>query len=125
MRAYEFITEATAGKITQQQQNASVGLNKFTDAEKWNSDYKQYRLGLALAACDGRNLPPVDFESWVGRWKTAHPYTQLEQDMLKLAYKAAKVEYLDVNRGDLESQEPDDTNTASPLAKPKRNKYGV
>jgi hypothetical protein len=116
MRAREFIAETTRGKITARQQQPTVGLNKITDGDRWNSDYKVYRMGLALACTDGKTMPDVDFESWVGRWKTTHPYTQEEQDMLLMAYKATNVEYQDVNKGDLRSQELDSTNTVSPVA---------
>lgn len=116
MRAREFVLEAKRGKITKRQGNASRGINKFTDGEHWNSDYKAYRLGLALACTDGKIAPDVDFESWVGRWKTAHPYTKEEQEMLKRAYDAVKVEHEDVNDGDMRSQELDSTYTVSPVA---------
>lgn len=115
MRAKEFITEVTRGKITQAQQNASRGINKFTDGERWNSDYKSYRLGLALACTDGKTIPEIDFESWVGRWKTAYPYTKEEQEMLNKAYAATKTEHQDVNNGDMRSQELPDTNITSTL----------
>jgi hypothetical protein len=116
MRAREFIKESTSGKLDSAKQNTSRGIHKFTDGERWNSDYKAYRLGLTVASCDGVNVPDVDFESWVGRWKTAHPYTQVEADMLRLSYMAAEIEFEDLNHGDLKSQEPDDTNTQSPVA---------
>jgi hypothetical protein len=116
MRAREFITEKTQGKITARQQQPTVGLNKITDGDRWNADYKTYRMGLALACTDGKTMPDVDFESWVGRWKTTHPYTQEEQDMLMMAYKATNVTYQDLNKGDLHSRELDSTNTVSPVA---------
>lgn len=116
MRATEFISESSAGKLRPSQQDATRGVHKFTDAERWNSDYKSYRLGLAIAGCDGVNAPEVDFESWVGRWKTAHPYTQVEADMLRLSYMAAKIEYEDLNDGDLTSKETPSTYTTSPVA---------
>lgn len=116
MRAREFIVEAEKGHITKRQQYPTAGLNKFTDGERWNSDYKQYRLGLALACTDGKTAPKVDVESWVGRWKTTHPYTEVEQEMLRLAYMATKINYVDVNNGDMKSKELPDTNTVSPVA---------
>lgn len=116
MRAKEFVREAKGAKISKRQQQASVGINKITDGERWNSDYKAYRLGLAVAPCDGVNMPDVDKESWVGRWKTTHPYTKEEQEMLKLAYKAVDIDHEDVNHGDLRSKELDDTYTVSPVA---------
>lgn len=119
------LLEAKQGKMTKREQQPTRGVNKITDAEKWNSDYKLYRLGLAVACTDGINDPDMDFESWVGRWKTTHPYTKEEQAMLKKAYKAAKISYQDVNNGDMRSLELDSTNKVSPVAKPKRNKYGI
>ena len=113
MRAREFIKEEQISKRLQQ---STRGLNKITDGERWNSDYKAYRLGLAVAGCDGINPPEIDKESWVGIWKTTHPYSQKEQDMLKLAYKAVDIDYEDVNHGDMESKELDSTNTTSPVA---------
>lgn len=125
MKIREVISEAHAGKIKPRQQKPTRGLHKFTDAERWNSDYKQYRLGLALAETDGVTPPTVDYESWYGRWKTAHPYTQQEADMLKLAYEATKVAHQDLNNGDLRSQELDSTNKVSPMPARKKNRYGV
>lgn len=125
MRAREFIIEGTPGKITHRQQDATVGLNKFTDGMKWNSDYTAYRLGMALGMADGKVVPELDPESWVGRWKTAHPYTEIEQQMLKHAYQAVGANFQDLNHGDLRSQETKDVNKLSPVAKSKRNKYGI
>jgi hypothetical protein len=45
--------------------------------------------------------------------------------MLKQAYKVVGAEYTDLNHGDLKSKELDDTHKSSPVAKPKKNKYGV
>jgi hypothetical protein len=70
-------------------------------------------------------MPPTDDESWIGKWKLAAPYTQEEQEMLKLAYKEVEADYEDVNHGDLRSQEGPTIQKTSPIAKPKKNKYGV
>lgn len=115
MRAREFVIEGK-GKISKRLRYPTRGLQKFTDGDRWNSDYKLYRLGLALAACDGVNLPEVPEESWVGRWKTLHPYSKSEQDMIKLAAKIAEVDIEDVNHGDMESCELPGTNTVSPVS---------
>ena len=116
MRAREFVAEATSGKLSKRQQQPTRGVHKFTDAERWNSDYKMYRMGLALACTDGVNMPEVDFESFVGRWKMAYPYSEVEVDMLKRAYEVTKTAFVDLNKGDLMSQELDTTNTVSPVA---------
>lgn len=125
MKINEVITEATMGKLTKRQQQATRGLNKFTDGDHWNSDYTLYRLGLAVASTDGKTDPDTDKESWVGRWKVTAPYSQADQDMLKKAYKAVGAEYEDVNHGDMRSQELESTHKASPVAPRKKNKYGV
>jgi hypothetical protein len=125
MRAKEFVIEASQKKITKRQDMATVGLNTFSDGERWNGDYVAYRLGLALACTDGTSVPDMEAKSWVGKSKSTHPFTAEEQQMLEKAYKAVGASYQDLNKGDLKSRELDTTNTASPVANTKRNKYGV
>jgi hypothetical protein len=126
MKIRDIVTEENKkGKITKRQQQPTRGLNKFTDGDHWNSDYTLYRLGLAVAATDGKTVPDTDKESWVGKWKVTAPYSQLDQDMLKQAYKAVGADYEDVNQGDMRSQELESTNKSSPVAARKKNKYGV
>lgn len=122
MRAHEFIVERKGGKMTKRQQNPTRGMNKYTDADRWNSDYKLYRLGLAMACTDGIRVPDMDEESWVGRWKTLHPYSEKEQEMINVAAKAAGVKVNDVNHGDMRSKETDDTYTVSPVAQWNKSK---
>jgi hypothetical protein len=119
------IIQESRGELKKRQRFAMRGLNRFTDGKKWNSDYTLYRLGLALAATDGKTMPEVDEESWLGKWKATAPYSKEEQDMLKLAYKQVHANYEDINQGDMRSQEGPTVNKNSPLAKPKKNKYGV
>jgi hypothetical protein len=116
MRVYELIAEGTPGKITKRQQNPTRGLNKYTDADKWNSDYKAYRLGVAMAATDGVTPPDMDEESWIGRYKTLHPYSQCDQDIINMAAKVAGVKIHDTNNGDMRSQEMPDTYKVSPVS---------
>ena len=47
--------------------------------------------------------------------RSAHPYTKVEQNMLKQAFKAAGAEYNDLNNGDLDSKEHPEVNIASPV----------
>lgn len=115
MRAHEFITESANAKITKRHQWPTRGLNLFRDSERWNTDYVLNRIMMAAACTDGTFVPDVNEKSWVGKGKTAHPYTQEEQEMLKMAYKAAGATYDDVNDGDMESQEPPGGNTTSPV----------
>lgn len=127
MKIYEIISEAivTQKKITKRQQQSTAGLNTYSDGEKASSDYTMYRLGMAVACTDGVIMPDLEGKSWIGKSKSTHPYTREEQEMLKKAYKAVGAKYKDLNRGDLKSKELDSTNKSSPVAKIKKNQYGV
>ena len=126
MRASEFISETKVNKkITKRQSQSTVGVNVFSDGPEWTSDYSGYRLMMAAASTDGKTDPDMPDETYIGRKKTAYPYTKEEQDKLKKAYKAVGVKYTDPNHGDMRSLELTDTNRTSPVAKPKKNKYGV
>ena len=127
MKVYEIVNEAKAkqAKMTKRQGQSTRGVHLFGDAEKANSDYVQFRVGMAAAATDGKTMPDIDAKSWIGKKKGAFPYTKEEADMLKMAYKAAGAEYEDLNHGDMDSKELDSTQKNSPVAKRKTNKYGV
>lgn len=116
MRYKEFVTEKKEGKISKRAQQASRGINVYSDGEKANSDYTQYRLGLALACANGKDPIDVDYKTWYGKRKTMHPYSREEQDMIKQAYNAVGAKHKDLNHGDMESKELDDTYTTSPVA---------
>ena len=116
MRAREFIAEADGNaRISKRNQSGTRGLNTFSDGERWNTDYTLNRVMMAAACTDGTFVPDIDKKSWFGKGKTAHPYTQQEQDMLKMAYKAAGAKWADLNSGDMDSEEVTSTNTTSPI----------
>lgn len=118
MRAHEFITEQShgtrAGKVSPRQQQSTVGLNVFAISQ-YDRTYDLNRVMMAVASTDGETIPNLEQESWVGKQNTAHPYTEVEQDMLKIAYKAAGIPFKDLNKGDLDSEELDSVNDASPI----------
>jgi hypothetical protein len=116
MRIKELLTEVSTGKMSKRQNQSTRGVNAYYDAEKANSDYVSYRLGMAVASTDGTNAPNIDGKSWIGKKKAAFPYTQQEQDMLNLAYKAVGAKVINLNHGDMESSELDTTNCVSPVA---------
>jgi hypothetical protein len=115
MRAHEFLRETANASISKRQQAATRGLNTFSDNERWNSDYTLNRVMMAVAMTDGTNVPLLDPKSWAGKGKTAHPYTEIEQQMLKKAYQAAGANWSDLNRGDMDSEELKSTNSVSPV----------
>ncbi len=127
MKVYEIISEGkvTQKKITKRQNQASKGVNTFSDGERASGDYTLNRLGMALAMTDGKSKPDIEGKSWIGKSKAAFPYTQEEQDMLKQAYKAVGANHKDLNKGNMNSMELEDTNKTSPVPKRKKNKYGV
>jgi hypothetical protein len=114
MRAHEFITESGKGKVSDRQQQSTVGLNIFATTQ-YDRTYDLNRVMMAVASTDGVTVPDLNRESWVGKNNTAHPYTQVEQDMLKIAYKAAGIPFQDLNKGDLDSEELDSANIESPM----------
>ena len=118
MRATEFVSESKMGKISKRQQQSTRGLNIFSKKiDSYDRNYDLNRLMMAVASSDGINPIEMPAESWVGKHNTAHPYTQEEQDMLTLAYKAAGLEYKDLNSGDMDSEELPGTNSQS-IVKP-------
>jgi hypothetical protein len=115
MRAQEFITERD-GTIGKRRQVATVGLTTFGDGERTNSDYTLNRVMMAVAMADGSNKPlDMDEKSWIGKKRGAYPYTKVEHNMLKQAFKAAGAEHTDLNSGDMDSEEHPEVNTKSPV----------
>lgn len=115
MRAYEILNEVVGrGKMSKRHQYASKGINVFSDAERINSDYVLNRVMMAVAGTDGKTIQKSPEHSWIGKYKSAHPYTKEEQDMLKLAYKEMGVNWQDINDGDMKSSELDSVSTVSP-----------
>lgn len=115
MRAREFIAEQKVGDISTRQSAATVGLNKFRDAQFADRVYELNRVMMAVAQTDGEIDPTIDGESWAGRHNVAAPYTEIEQKMLEKAYKAVGSKHIDLNHGDLESQEHPAVHTLSPI----------
>ena len=125
MKVYDIISEAKQASLSKRQSQSSRGISTYGDAEQMNSDYVLFKLGQAMAGTDGKTIPEIDAKSWYGKKKTIHPYTEVENEMFKKAAKAVGADYKDLNHGDMESRELDTTNKTSPVAKIKKNKYGV
>jgi hypothetical protein len=114
MRAREFVIEQD-GTDWQTTSSCYSWAQSFSDGERWSTDYTLNRVMMAVACTDGTFVPDVDEKSWVGKNKTAHPYTKQEQDMLKMAYKAAGAVYTDLNKGDMDSEEHPAVHSQSPI----------
>ncbi len=117
MRAHEFINEAKIGKVSKRASQATKGMHKVRDAGGYDRTYHLNRLAMAMASADGRSKNPVDMdsESWVEKYNTVHPYTELEHNMLHQAMKTVPTEHQEtVPFG--KSMELDSTNKTSPIA---------
>lgn len=125
MKVTEIIREDTTAKIAKRLQQSTVGLNIFRDSEFADRIYELNRVMMAAAMADGKNPLNIDHESWAGRHDVAAPYTPEEQKILQQAFKAVGSWYRDLNGGNLKSEELDSTNKISPVAKPRRNKFGI
>lgn len=134
MRAKEFVTENTSGagfktkggmqplpkeyKASQKNLSTMPGLNMAH-----GSAYTGYRFALALAGAP--NYPTkMDADSWLGGDPLLSTYTEEEFEMVKAAALQVGAGTIENWSGD-RSKEMADTQKVSPVAKIKKNKYGV
>ena len=119
MRAKEFLNEDNEpGKLTKRQRYGSRGKHKFQDEEGRDRIYELNRVMMALAQANGESdheVIDLDSESWIGTSNMAVPYTEVESNMLKSAYRAVGSEWEDLNDGDLKSSELPSINKQSPV----------
>jgi hypothetical protein len=116
VRAHDFLAQKKQGKIRRTHQDATVGLHKFRDPGGYDRTYELNRVMMAAACADGTDAPvDMDQASWIGKYNTAQPYTQVEQQMLKQAFQAVGSDTTDLNHGDLKSKEHPAVNYTSPI----------
>lgn len=135
MRISEILIEGT----TNAQGNKATGITKKIDPtqkaamknamtlpdlnQSTGSAYLNWRMGVALAGAPDYPTK-AEADNWIGGDPLLSTYTEEEMDMVKaaaLAVGAGKIE----NWSGKRSQELPDTQKVSPVAKPKRNKFGV
>jgi hypothetical protein len=127
MRAKEFLPETklhgTFGKVDAQVSNSLPGA--FVQRDLRNTDpYMQYRYGMALAGARANKDHDVEFEqesAWAENLALV-TFSPEDEETIRLADKmmGVKASRIASNR----STETD-VSTISPVAKPKRNQYGV
>lgn len=128
MRAKEFIYEAKskgrAEPVSVRKSDPLPGV--FVQKELRNTDpYMQYRYGLAVAAARAHKEHGVNFDqetAWAENL-TQVMFTPEDEETIKMASKLMGVKPTRIT--DNKSHEPKSTGTQSPVAKPKKNKYGV
>lgn len=123
MKAKEIISEdSNQDKIDDSSKRASTQLATTPNANLNGGDaYLNYRMNLALA---GAPDYPTKAESEIGGDPLYSAYTDAEWEMIKMAAKitgAGPLKQLNRKR----SEEMPDVNKTSPVAAPKKNKYGI
>jgi len=130
MRAIEFIVEyrakviGTASSINPGRSNELPGV--FVQRQLRNTDaYMQYRYGLAVAAARAHAAGEVKFsqESAWAENLTQVMYVPEDEETIMLASKLMGVTPTRIT--DNASHEATNTLTTSPVASPKRNRYGI
>jgi len=118
MRAKEFIAEeATAFSVDVQ--NALPNVRIHPDLDN-SSPYKAYRYGIAMAGAPNNQGDPL---AGIGQKMITVGYTDADDAIIASADKFMSSKSKPItSKG---SQELKDTNKTSPVAKVKRNKYGV
>ena len=131
MRAKEFINEAWSGKShgtpKKVRDRAAEPLpGVYVQRQLRNTDtYMQYRMGLALAAARADKAGHIKFNqesSWAENFINVM-WSDEDEETIMLASKLMGVSPTAIT--DTKSREPKTTHSTSPVAKAKRNKYGV
>jgi hypothetical protein len=116
MRAREFIFEA-AREFSDKKSSTMVKTLAFPDMPSANP-YKAYRFGMAMANHKIKHdSGPAD------QFAVILAYTPEEEEIIDQAAK--NMGQRSVVIADRGSNEPQDTDNISPVAKPRRNRYGV
>ena len=127
MRAKEFLPETklhgTFGKV---EKNVSDSLpGAFVQRDLRNTDpYMQYRYGLALAGARAKEEHNIDFEqesAWAENLAIV-PFSVEDEETIRLADKMMGVK---ATRIASSNSTETNVNSVSPVANPKRNKYGI
>lgn len=124
MRAKEFLIEVDSlvhSKIKPHPDHEAVMPSAHRVAGTADRTYDLNRIMMAVAELDGIKIlkPKTKKQSWPGKNNIATPYTTVERNMLKHAYKALGADWDDVLAPNEKQQslEPKDTYTVSPVPK--------
>lgn len=123
MKINEIVTEGKNEKPLRKSVKQSMSsLTKNTSLDNNNHPYLAYRFGIALAGAPDHDMPA---NGPLGSNFITADYTDGEREIRKAAEKSMGVASSSHDMTGKGSKELDTTNTVSPVAKPKRNKYGV
>lgn len=118
MKIYEIISESKEKKLPKNSRQSAVHAKQFQGIDQY---YQMYRFGIAMAGEPEMSAPS---EGPAKDVPAVWMYTDADEEIVN---KAAKNQGISgktiVPKGP--SSELDSVNKTSPVAKPKRNKYGV
>ena len=114
MRAREFIVE----RSFPERKSATMQGTKVYPGMPSANPYEIYRFGMAMA-----NHEMKDANGPTDNFAVISPYAKEEDAIVQAAERKTGQKGQLV--ADEKSHEPNSTNTVSPVAKPKKNKYGV
>ena len=122
MRAREFLTEkGPVHKIHDYHKDNMHNTRTYPSQNMYHgSGYLHSRMLIAVA---GAPDVPTPSTNWVGGDPMFNPYTEAEREMLD--YAAKQVGDTSKREWGNKSGETTDTHKTSPVAKPKKNRYGV
>ena len=118
MKIYDIITEEKEKQLSKSSKEAAPHAKQFKGIDQY---YQMYRFGIAMAGEPEKSAPK---EGPAKDVPTVWMYTDADEEIVN---KAAKNQGITgttiVAKGP--SSELKSVNTVSPVAQPKRNKYGV
>ena len=113
------------GKLRKRDRHAQKGVLKMRDIGGYDRIYHLNRIMMAAGMSDGTTKSiDMDSSSWVEKFNSGHPFTEEEYNMLVSAMKVIPTDGTVIQKWS-KSQELPHTNTTSPTANLKKNKYGV
>lgn len=117
MKIKDIIAEAKRGTKPDHARNSDTGEWVFRD-NGTDRVYNLNRIMMASAMHDGSSDHAVEMDesSWVEKNNMARPYTEVEHNMMKGAFKTVKSDYHHTSK-DHHSREDDDVNKKSPTGR--------
>ena len=123
MKASEIITEALKDNDIIHPEHEAVMSKTVKFPDITNQYYHMYRLGMNLAGQSGADTKMTAKSSAMANNLIITPYHDTEMKMVKNAAREMGHPTEEIVKS--KSQEPGSVNTASPVARAKKNKYGV
>lgn len=118
MRLHEIISEAKT-KIRKDTRYSLPNMRVHPDLDN-SSPYKAYRYGVALAGAPNQDM---NQDGPIGQKMITIGYTEADDEIVQAADKLMNSKSQQVTSDG--SKEVPLVNNSSPVAKPKRNKYGI